>query len=1272
METGNKTTIKIKKKLGKKKLVSKTNVDLDLNTVYANIETIDGIQNENQLNDFSLLKENDDRKTLIAPDNEFEYLYPNLEDPAFNVKIAERKEFNDTKYDGKIYADIENQSNILCNAEFELAPHQLFVRNFMSFQTPYNGLLLYHGLGSGKTCSAISVSEEMRDYLKQMGIVQRIIIVASPNVQDNFRLQLFDDRKLQLVDGVWNLRACTGNKFLKEINPMNMKGLSKERVMRQIVRIINNYYLFLGYVEFANYVSNKSQIESTIVGAKKRELVMRKNLNKHFGNRLIIIDEVHNIRMTDDNKDKRVAMELLRLVKNVENMRLLLLSATPMYNSYKEVIWLVNLLNLNDKRSTIETKDVFDTDGNFRISADGTEIGKELLERKATGYISFVRGENPYTFPYRIWPSEFDKSHTFEKIPQPRTQLNGMPVIQPLEKLSLYLANIGEYQQKGYNYIIDQLKSVAFDGVDANKTISFENMESFGYTLLQRPLEALNIIYPDKRLDAGTDTDAKIDIADLVGKNGLKRIMKYNETQTPPVRNKFEYINEATYGRIFSPSELGKYSGKIKSVCDSIINSTGVVLVYSQYIDGGLVPIALALEELGFTRAGSTTSLFKTKPVNQIDAITFKSQDTTTGKDFNAAQYVMITGDKALSPDNVADLKLLTNIDNKDGAKVKVVLISQAGSEGLDFKFIRQVHILEPWYNMNRIEQIIGRGVRTCSHKDLPFKQRNVQIYLYGSIMSDKTLEAADLYVYRLAELKAVQIGVVSRTLKEISVDCILNSEQIGFTVSEINQTVIQELSNKKLIKYAVGDRPYTSTCDYMSKCSYSCKPTKAITDNDIKLDTYSENFIMVNNEKIIQRIRNLMKERFFYKKLELISMINIIKVYPDIQINAALNQLVEDKNEFISDKYGRIGNLINIRSLYLFQPLELTDKNISTYDRSVPVEYKRQALNIEVPEKIDEVKAFKETSVIKPTKQTGMPTDDADAKVIIDNMRIKYDNATVNQEIVRGSGEWYKIAGVIINDMTNELDVSTETLLQLLVEHIVDELKFIEHVTLINYLYKQPIKTIQKDPLLTNVKKYYDSKIVTNKSKNISGIILQNNGKYEIIVASLKDKAPVWKMAEGEDKEDLSGEINGVIKRFFPADKRINEIVGFMDDFKNEYVVFKVKNLTELRNKGARCDQSPKGEALQLLNVIYDDKSLFTISEVKDKNKDNVITSLMSKNNTNDNIVLNYSINKNHICVIQEFVLRLFNYEKKNGKIWFLSPEESVIIDIKNIFVKS
>ena len=104
----------------------------------------------------------------ILPKDDYKYLYPDLNDPLFNLKIAEKKEFNDTQYDGKIKI-INEEAEKLCNADFELSPHQQFVKNFLSFQTPYNSLLLYHGLGSGKTCSAIGVAEEMRDYIKQIG-----------------------------------------------------------------------------------------------------------------------------------------------------------------------------------------------------------------------------------------------------------------------------------------------------------------------------------------------------------------------------------------------------------------------------------------------------------------------------------------------------------------------------------------------------------------------------------------------------------------------------------------------------------------------------------------------------------------------------------------------------------------------------------------------------------------------------------------------------------------------------------------------------------------------------------------------------------------------------------------------------------------------------------------------------------------------------------------------------------------------------------------------
>ena len=136
--------------------------------------------------------------------------------------------------------------------------------------------------------------------------------------------------------------------------------------------------------------------------------------------------------------------------------------------------------------------------------------------------------------------------------------------------------------------------------------------------------------------------------------------------------------------------------------------------------------------------------------------------------------YTMITGNEDLSPNNALSVKKASDTDNSDGSIIKIIIISRAGSEGLDFTNIRQVHILEPWYNTNRIEQTIGRAVRNCSHKNLSYRERNVMIFLYATMLKNKR-EAADMYVYRVAELKAILIGRVTRALKEGAIDCLLN-----------------------------------------------------------------------------------------------------------------------------------------------------------------------------------------------------------------------------------------------------------------------------------------------------------------------------------------------------------------------------------------------------------------------------------------------------------------------------------------------------------------
>ena len=589
-------------------------------------------------------------------------------------------------------------------------------------------------------------------------------------------------------------------------------------------------------------------------------------------------------------------------------------------------------------------------------------------------------------------------------------------------------------------------------------------------------------------------------------------------------------------------------------------------------------------------------------------------------ENFKKATYTMITGEKALSPDKIFDLKNLTDEDNKNGEKIKVVIISMSGSEGIDFKNLRQVHILEPWYNLSLIEQIIGRAVRTCSHKQLPFKQRNVEIFLYGTIFQDSDEEAADLYIYRLAELKAIQIGHVSRILKESSVDCILNIDQTNFTEEIMNTIVPQQLSNKKVIDFPIGDKPFTVSCDYMETCNFKCKPFKEINEENIKLDTYNEAFIFMNTDKIIQRIRELFKNRFFYKKENLISEINIFKNYPLIQINAALSILIDDNNEFITDRFNRLGHLINIGEYYLFQPVELTNKNISVFERRNPLDYKRKEIKIQV-----------QKSDIKLNVKPIIEEKNGDNN-IISSLKTNYDIALNNtQKIERGEENWYVFASYLFstNYLTSNYQINLDDYKEFILSHLLELLLFEDTKSILNYLYFSPSLSSFEQEL----KAYFDSQLL--KNKDIEGIIIPKDNKQYLLIKSNSE----WIKGEQEDYVDLANQIKEKIIKVVT----MNQYIGFIGDFKNEYNIFKVKNLQDKRSKGARCDQAGKADTIKLLNDIIQENK-YTAANTKGRNK-------------------------KEFCVIQELVLRYFNKIKKNNKKWFLTPQEVIINNIEKAF---
>ena len=113
---------------------------------------------------------------------------------------------------------------------------------------------------------------------------------------------------------------------------------------------------------------------------------------------MIVIDEVHNIRLSGDSKTKKIANSMLKLVQYVNHLKLLFLSGTPMYNDPKEIVFILNLLHMNDGHSVIYNREIFDKTGELI-----KDQGEKILMEKCNGYISYIRGENPYNFPFKIY-----------------------------------------------------------------------------------------------------------------------------------------------------------------------------------------------------------------------------------------------------------------------------------------------------------------------------------------------------------------------------------------------------------------------------------------------------------------------------------------------------------------------------------------------------------------------------------------------------------------------------------------------------------------------------------------------------------------------------------------------------------------------------------------------------------------------------------------------------------------------------------------------------
>ena len=1258
-------------------------------------------------------------KTITQDDD---FLYPSLNDPYLNMKIANRKELSPYKYDGEP-DDIKTRSNKICdNQEFELMPHQLFVKNFLSKNTPYSSILLYHGLGSGKTCSAIGISEEMRASMKQTGVSHKILIIASTNVQDNFRLQLFDEHKLKRLNAssAWTLASCIGNSLLREINPTNDVNISAEKIATQANSIINGSYAFMGYLQMANYVQRRVQLpvgDNAYTEKQKRDIVIN-NIKRLFNNRLIIIDEIHNV------PNSMVAPLLMQIAEHADNVRFVLLSATPMYNSVEEIIWIANLMNINDGRTIIRTTDVFDKKGEF-IGTNGID-GKNLLRRKLNGYVSYVRGENPYTFPFRLYPDVFSKNNTFAQFDYPTKSITGgenLPTMKGM-KDRIFVTRIGTEQERAYKFITtganiftkNSRTNVARQIKEDDDVAIYENMESFGYTKLQIPLQALIMTFPSPALnrlngdysDVHPDTVKEI-IGELVGKNGIGHAMSFKEErkkidEETSIYMKHKYEYKKGYEGLFTLDKLREHSSKIAYICDLITENriTGIVMVYTQYIDGGIVPMALALEELGFARYGSNQQfvkpLFKKgEATNQEprDAETMQLRPefakTRDIAEFKQAKYMILSGDKFFSQNNAKDIKYATSKSNINGNDVRVILISRAASEGLDFKFIRQVHVLDPWYNLNRTEQIIGRGVRNMSHCGLPFEERNVEIYLHATVLRDASgEECADHYVYRYAENKAITIGKVTRLLKEVSVDCKLNLGQIKFTNDILNTIPVNENIQihpssapiGELIPIEVGDKTGTEACDYANNCEYTCSIGK-IPNETVVSETYGIDHMRANADRLIDALKNIFRQKvkgskgskgnvqMSYHKDEITEMMKPF-TQNDVQLMFALTHIVDNPYEKIFDKLGREGRMINRGAFYAFQPIEVTDSRASLLENSAPVNFKHEKLNYAISNEI-----LLQGSPTSPTSP-GSPTSPMSPRAMETLYLSAIANLTKNMDAIKNP-EPFEVKASEEDWATNLNSASKKALLMsaepnvsrslidyFLIERLgfsraqIEQYAFEHFMDVLNHRLKKSLienldKLDQTDITQMMIFRYFNVRQFSYKlSVGYIFTKISKNLVKNVILYRERETDP-WTEEEPGEMLDFKGEIQ---ERLLKDLSHLNSTFGFVGYFMGRGIKEKgsaegtmeymTKTLGRGRgNKGAKLQGAGKDVILTIYNGIMD--------------------SVGEKHNKYTIEELDKIISKNGFAIVTEMVFRKFQEERKMGLIWHLTPEEAIANGIKD-----
>lgn len=598
---------------------------------------------------------------------------------------------------------------------YSLTVPQKLNRNFNNPNTYIPRQLIFHKTGAGKTCTAVSIAEGFINYRNQNNLDYLVYFIGPGITRD-----IFIETLLGSCGNIANGRAPEeDNKYISNEDKEKLFQMSKKKSEKDV----KEYRAF-----------RKEKVFNKIYQAGYRIKSYQKIINEtidNFDNCVIIIDEVHNL--LNQNNYYKFIKEVLEHSKNT---RVILLTATPMYNSPKDIVDIINLLY--KKNEEVSKADLFNQDGSLKEGS----LGK--IQDKLKGIVSYIPEQNQESregFPMRI---DIGKPLTVSE-----TTLKTRIVRVPMSQVQF---NVYKLLYNGL--VTPDIRSI------------------------------VNIVFPPS-------SSSKLGIYSDIENTLNLQTNEYKERYDVNVVKMKELEIE---GGIFNLKNLHKYSGKYAECIRTIIEECydGPNFIYSTRVHGwGIKMIGQILKENGFTEYDTLDNEYVR------DYQTFKL--VKKGPKVISAKYVLIHQDIDQDKRKEI-IDLFNSIENRDGRLIKIIIGSQLTKESVTLKRVNYLHIFGYQDNFARLAQIIGRVVRYKSHDDVPNKVVYVRKYVsslpYGETDFNPVLSAnADPIVKKYAHKYSME--EIEYIRDELNYNII---EKIRDAISEISieNTIDYDKSVKK------------------------------------------------------------------------------------------------------------------------------------------------------------------------------------------------------------------------------------------------------------------------------------------------------------------------------------------------------------------------------------------------------------------------------------------------------------------------------------------